>query len=613
LEFLQSDFVVNVPIANSKEVVAITYSCASMLLPDGTTDAIGGIDMKHNSSYIAVVLALFTLVEGYAQQPFIGVEAGSDTLHWYMGTPVEIPILVAPALGVVSVSGNATITPIDIEMGRYRATISNPEAGLNEVCVTVEGDGRRASQCIPVVVAQPEMTTGIDGWSGMRAMIGRKYNPSSEWKNLAIPAAHYQTVVEIDGRIVFDRFGTSFRERDLPDHMVVTEKMKEIRATVFWKPNGTADRALWVALATNSGPSSRHRCEIAYPAPEQTEGFEFDWQISPRSLKAEFGPIVLVQNLGEGKQVGVKPTISCDECADFGIGPYLVQRHETHWELLMSVDLLRLKPTINGKRFQITLLLNGRGGVTGFGFVEVTVWNDPGLFSPGSIPLDSAEWSDDGFFASRPTREPWFDSEPGEMIQALKPFRGKKIAVFSIEREFRDTIVRHMEEEDRGDIERLQAMCQAIHEVPLADCFSTMLKIASSRRTGNGKNYQAFKLLVAQQYSIDPDDIDDTELMKMLRIVLAVKGRREARPDKFYLVTSQEKRPRILGLVSTDNGGPFGGPAVRETFAGSTLSRELKSLGSWATKELPAMLPSAMDDQESALVRVWPQGKVTEP
>jgi hypothetical protein len=557
--------------------------------------------MKQRRTLIALILVMFTLVEAYSQEPFIGVAAGSDTLYWYTGMPVEIPIIAGPAGGTVTVSDNATLTPIYPEAGRYRATISNPETGYNEVCVTVEQQGRKASQCMWVVVEQPEMSTGIDRWPGMRAMIGRKYNPSSEWKSLAIPAAHYQTVVEIDGRIVFDRPGTSFREGALPYEMVVTENMKNIRTTVYWKPNGTFDRAEWMPLVTNSDPSSRRRFEIAYPVPEQTEGFEFDWRITPRSMRADFGPIVLKQSIGQGRHIGVEAAASCDECVESGILPRLIQSDDVTWQLAMNVDLVRLKSVSNGKQFDVALMLQGRGGTSGFGVVKVTVWVDPAMFGAGGDASGDSLAGGDRLNEKESSAEP----TPGELIQSLKPFKGKKIAIFRIEgAQLLGTMLRHMEAEDKVDVDRVQEMCEVITDEPLADCFNTILQLASSERTNSGQNYQAFKLLMSQRYGLDPDDIDDGELMKMLSIVLAVKARREVRPSGFYLVTSEGKRPEIIGLVSTG-----GGLAIKQTYTGRALTEELKRFGSLA-KELPQMLPSAMDDQESALVRVWPEDKV---
>jgi hypothetical protein len=559
--------------------------------------------MKQRRSLIVVVLAVVVLVEAYAQEPFVGIEAGSDTLYWYMGVPVEIPIIAGPARGTVSLSANATLTPVNAEMGRYRATLSNPEEGSNEVCVTVEEDGRKASQCIQVVVWQPEMVTGIDRWSGMRAMIGRKYNPSSEWKSLDIPAAHYQTVVDIDGREVFNRFGISFREGELPDDMMVTEGMKDIHTTIYWKPNGTADRTRWVAIATNFGTASRRRFEISYPAPEQIEGSEFDWLITSRSPTVKFGPIVLVQNLGHGKQLGVKPTLSCDECAEFGVSASLHQNDETEWELSMSADPSQLNPAINGRHFKIFLMLEGRGGATAAGSVDVTVSSDPSLFSAGAnASVDSA---------ASGASEPSFGPIAGKRIEALKPFKGKKIAIFAIKGYLRDTIVAHMEAADKGDIERVQELCQTLYEEPLANCFNTMLKIVSSERTNYGKNVQAVKFLMARQYNLDPEDIDDGEMMEMLNMVMAVKARREARPNTFYAVTSQEKRPRMLGIVSVFDDGRITFQ-IRDIFTGSTLNQGLKSLGPRMEKELPGMLPSAMADQEWGLMKIWPEEKAAD-
>jgi hypothetical protein len=325
------------------------------------------------------IVALFNVVA--AQQP-AAYFAGSDTVYWYAaGVPFHQRVYARPSGAHLTASGSARLERVGSGKGEYLLTVENLMPGQAVICVNAEYHGVRSRNCLLVVVMQPELRGGIDGWQGMHATVGRKYNPSSQWLSREIPDAHYQTVVEIDGRVVFDRPGTSFPDAELPAELMIEEGMKQVKTVVYWKPGGTDDRVQWVPLLSNFEPGiriapSRRELLIDYPAPEQVEGFEFDWMLTPEALKADFGPIVLRQTIGTGKYGGVQAAVNCPDCSEYGIVPRLVREDETRWSLRMEAadtDEHLREAAISGKRFALVIDMRGRGGSSGTGTVVVNV------------------------------------------------------------------------------------------------------------------------------------------------------------------------------------------------------------------------------------------------
>jgi hypothetical protein len=167
------------------------------------------------------------------------------------------------------------------------------------------------------------------------------------------------------------------------------------------------------------------------------------------------------------------------------------------------------------------------------------------------------------------------------LIRSIDEIKWQNITIYKLEEEFASRLKRNMEAEDAGDVNSVEAICQTIADDPLSDCFNTILRLASSARTGNGRNYNAFKLLFAQNYGLDPDDLDDTELQKALATVLSVKARRESRPKEFYLVTSREKTPpRLIAMLGVNQNETTGEPMmVGNPWVGTELYRTLSTNG----------------------------------
>jgi hypothetical protein len=302
-----------------------------------------------------------------------------DTTYWYNIAPFTVQVKLGPKEGSHDVSGGARLSELDAARNLYQATYDNLQPGVMPITAKASNAGKVETSEKYVVVDQPAMRGGIDRWKGLKATVSRKYNPTSDWESTQIPDNHYQTEVEIDGKQAFSRPGVNFKESELPNELMIGENTKEVKTTVYWKPNGTADRTLWVPLAANYAvtgvavPLGKKPFEISYPVPEQVEGFEFDWVLSAKSLKKDFGPIVMQQKIGEGRFVAVQAQVSCQECAELGIDAQLIQSDDTKWTLALRADPAKLKPTINGKKLDIGINMTGRGGASGFGVVSVNI------------------------------------------------------------------------------------------------------------------------------------------------------------------------------------------------------------------------------------------------
>lgn len=313
-------------------------------------------------------------------QPIAAISYPRDTIYWYDAAPFTVPVTLGPKEGTKDVGG-ARLVQVDQARNLFAATIDNPAAGVTPIIAKATNAGMVASDEKYLVVEKPALRykKGVDQWKGMRAVVGRKYNPSSDWMSPFIPDDHYQTVVSINGNQVFDHPGVSFKDPELPNEMLVAEATKNIETTVFWKPGGTADRTKWVPILTSKpgGQASivpTKPMEITYQAPEHTDGYEFDFTISPKNLKKDFDGITLQQRLADNRFIGVTATASCQECADYGLSVRLLPGADDRtWTMHVEADPKKLKPAINGKRFEVEINMAGRGGVTNTSAVVFTV------------------------------------------------------------------------------------------------------------------------------------------------------------------------------------------------------------------------------------------------
>jgi hypothetical protein len=316
------------------------------------------------------------------QDPVAEILLPRDTVYWYNAAAFSVPVRLGPAEGSKDMSGGARLVVADPATNRYNAIIDRPQVGTTPlIAKAANKEGKVDVSEKTLVVYEPALKGGIEKWRGMKATVSRKYNPSTDWVATAIPEDHYQTVVEVKGREVFNRAGTAFKDAELPAELLVTEQMtnpSEIKMTVYWKPGGNSDRTTWVPLMSNQQDADVpikpvKPFAVNYPAPEHFEGFEFEWVISPKRMSHTMGPIDLRQKVGDNRMVPVTTAnVSCNECAEFGLNARLVPEGDK-WSLVMDVaDRSKLKKSIDGKRFELLIDMQGRGNASGTGVVVVT-------------------------------------------------------------------------------------------------------------------------------------------------------------------------------------------------------------------------------------------------
>jgi hypothetical protein len=313
------------------------------------------------------------------QQPFAAIKLPRDTAYWYDVAPFSVNVTLGPDEGTHGVQG-AALKQVDKASNAYVATIDNLTPGVIPIIAKATNrNGTQAQDEKFLVVEKPEVKGGPDKWKGNRATVTKKYNPSSEWVSTAIAPEDYETVVEIKGKTVFDRPGTAFKEGDLPAELVIPEGTteKDIRTTIYWKPNKTADRTQWKPLLSNVpgtailSPSKPFT--VSYPPPEQGSAeYEFKWVLTPRTLKYDIEGIVLRQPVGQNQYAGVQASVTCDECDAFGITAKLDKVDELTYTLHLEADARKLKKEIRGKKFEFAIDMVGRGGAKGSTVLEVT-------------------------------------------------------------------------------------------------------------------------------------------------------------------------------------------------------------------------------------------------
>ena len=183
-------------------------------------------------------------------------------------------------------------------------------------------------------------------------------------------------------------------------------------------------------------------------------------------------------------------------------------------------------------------------------------------------------------------------------------------------------IRRELEKWNRMDIGAVESRCRNIYREPLSDCFNTILRLASSPRTKG--NDQAFKLLFAQNYGLDPDDLDSTILIAMRDSVIAITSRRPRLPDYIYLIATDESVSSPIAMVWTeeesrditfDLGIPESSDPTRtiklhSVFTGPAAREQLDALYPGAADMLFQHLPGAKREdsgwEDIDLLRIWP-------
>jgi hypothetical protein len=170
----------------------------------------------------------------------------------------NIPLIVRPAGAKLTVTAyiNHTVTLAENGVGSIFIT---PQSAITTRFIfelTHNGRSRkRGIWFVSYINLDDIKPTGT--WPARKATIGTRYNPSSNWYHepkvdhgdTYIPWDHapenFQTVVEFNGRIVFDQPGAVFPDSTLPAGLMVTDAVKKIRTTVYYRPGKTRNRKHW--------------------------------------------------------------------------------------------------------------------------------------------------------------------------------------------------------------------------------------------------------------------------------------------------------------------------------------------------------------------------------
>ncbi len=343
------------------------------------------------------------------QEPYISIEVQGDTIKWLEGAPLSFRVRGGPLDGgVVQVPGYALSKAnfAGASPDLYDATLSNPQStdgnATSIIARAMNKQGKKAEteKFLQVDKIQYKgQDKGFSRWRALRATIGSRYDPSSDWDMIAIRPEHYQTVVTFNGKTVFNRPGYSFKSLGPQEtkELTVAESVTKIVTTVYWRPNGTPDPSQWVPLASTSagdlaspetGPAGGGRTpppnlvgggvRISYPGPIQEGGYECVWSIkSPADLTFECPETMKFYSLVSGREYGAQAElVQCNECEALGIRATLTQVDEFLWKIVLTGNLEKIvanQRELIGKRLDFPINLKGKGGADGVGGVAVVV------------------------------------------------------------------------------------------------------------------------------------------------------------------------------------------------------------------------------------------------
>jgi len=339
------------------------------------------------------------------QEPYVAIEVQGDTIKWLEGAPLTFAVRGGPVDGgTVSVS-NASLARVAGDL--YSATIEKPEATPPNTATSIiatarnkEGKAQQQEKFLQVdKVLYKGDVKGFGRWRALRATIGAKYDPSSDWDMTGIPAQHYQTVVNFNGKEAFNRPGTNFKAMGAEDakKLTVSEQTTKVLTTVYWRPGGTPDPTLWIPLATTAegefaqpeggavaggGKTANYGgtgVKIGYPGPIQEGGYECAWVIQgPADLTFECPETMKLYSLISGREYGVTSAeiTQCDECSELGITATLRQVDDMLWKVVLTGDRAKMvakRKELLGKRIDFPISLKGKGGADGAGGIAVVI------------------------------------------------------------------------------------------------------------------------------------------------------------------------------------------------------------------------------------------------
>lgn len=120
-------------------------------------------------------------------EPVARINFPRQDIYWYIGSAFDVPVTVGPSDGG-SWRANYGNVVKDAETGKYQLVMDNPPVGdLNIELSATNGAGQQATDAKILHVEKPQLTVDPRRLRLLRATIGSKYLPESEWVSTQIP------------------------------------------------------------------------------------------------------------------------------------------------------------------------------------------------------------------------------------------------------------------------------------------------------------------------------------------------------------------------------------------------------------------------------------------
>lgn len=311
--------------------------------------------------------------------------APEEKIFWYTGTGFRYPVVLQTDRGGAY---SFNVGRVEGEPWNQYLVWSSPSEGEHEIVIAASNSsGRMAQDAKRLIVARPELYGEPRRQPFAVARVGSYYQPTTEWMSTRIPEEHYRTVVSFGEREVFMREGTRFPISILPKELIVEATSGPIKTTVYWLPGG--DKSHPVPLMSTDPAVLPVIAEYRfapivpeYIPPVYDGSWSFEFPITQSRRDVEFDGIIATQKVGSEGQAGIESIVaSCTECPDWGISqPRVTQIDDTTWKLYIEVvdwkHVLEKEEELDGRRFAIDLVLEGRGSVPGVASIGMTVWLD---------------------------------------------------------------------------------------------------------------------------------------------------------------------------------------------------------------------------------------------
>ena len=193
------------------------------------------------------------------------------------------------------------------------------------------------------------------------------------------------------------------------------------------------------------------------------------------------------------------------------------------------------------------------------------------------------------------------DRKIANLIPSLDDIVWANVRIWQVRDELLTRIKKGLESEDAADRKRLEDIGANIAPEPLADFPATALSIA---RRPTVRTIDQFRNEIAKRYSIDKEDVDETEAGNAFGIANGIIAAEKSRPDEYYIVTSRIEegvQPRIIALLGMKRDIATASINIKMVKGGSEVYNWLTANRTDTT--IYAEMKQAVTEPGSALVR----------